>query len=164
MRGTNKLLLAIIAGSVLLVVAALAVMLLRPEPTYQSEATPEGVAHNYLLALKSEDYPRAYGYLSDTIPGYPATLEEFDKAIDRNYWGFRIGADTTISIQSTKVSEQKAVVTVQEIRFYRGGLFDSGEYISTFEITLVQSGNQWKIFEADNYFAWCWSDPGGCNY
>jgi hypothetical protein len=74
MKSTDKFLIGIVVGIVLLVVAAFVITLARPEPTYQVEGTPESVAHNYLLALQKEDYQRAYGYLSPTLKGYPVRL------------------------------------------------------------------------------------------
>ncbi len=164
MKSTDKLLGVIVGGAVLLVGAAMAMMLLRPKATYQNEDTPEGVAHNYLLALKKEDYHRAYGYLSESLSGYPADLDQFEETINRNSWSFRRDVDSTVTIESTEVSGKEAVVTMQEIRFYHRGLFDSSQRISTFEIMLQQNRNQSKIVDADSYFAWCWSSEDGCNY
>jgi len=78
MKNTDKFLVGIVVGVVVLVATAFAVALLRPKPTYQLEDTPKGVAHNYLLALQQEDYKRAYGYLSPTIEGYPTSAEAFE--------------------------------------------------------------------------------------
>lgn len=64
MKNTDKMLIAIVIGIVLLVVIALAITLTRPEPTYQAEDNPEGITHNYLLALQKKDYERAYVLLS----------------------------------------------------------------------------------------------------
>ena len=54
MKTTDKILIGIVAGIILLIIVALVVTLSRPEPTYQPEDTPEGIAHNYLLALQKE--------------------------------------------------------------------------------------------------------------
>src|SRR3990170_2571351 len=164
MKGTDRLFIVIVVGAVLLVGAGLAVMLLRPDATYQSQDTPEGVAHNYLLALEKGDYQRAYGYLSDTLPGYPPDLEAFETSIDRNSWAFRTRDDSSVTVESVEGSGTKAVVTVRETRFYHYGLFESSQRISTFEITLRQRQDQWKIVDAEGYFAWCWSDNEGCDY
>ena len=44
----------------------------RTKPVYGSEDTPEGVVHNYVLAVINQDYQKAYGYLADlkNKPGY----------------------------------------------------------------------------------------------
>jgi hypothetical protein len=70
MKGTDRFLIGIVAGVVILVVAVLAIALLRPnQPSYEPDDTAEGVAHNYLLALQLEDYGRAQGCLSRSLPG-----------------------------------------------------------------------------------------------
>jgi len=51
MKSSDRFLIVIIIGIVLLAGGAFALTLTRPEPTYRSEDTPEGVATNYLLAL-----------------------------------------------------------------------------------------------------------------
>ncbi len=101
MKSTDKVLIAIVAGIVLLIVVALVVTLTRPEPIYQAEDTPEGVAHNYLLALQKEEYERAYGYLSPTLEGYPASADRFVEDVEDNSWSFRLNTDTTLAIKST---------------------------------------------------------------
>jgi hypothetical protein len=163
MSGTDKLLAVIVGGAVLLVGVALALMLLRPEPAYQSDGAPEGVAHNYLLALRKEEYQRAYAYLSDSLPGYPDDLDEFEKSIDRNVWKFPRVGDPSLTVESSEISGTKAVVTIREIGFIRRGLFDSSQSISTFDIKLEQRDTDWKIVDAGRYFAWCWSYTEGCD-
>ena len=55
MKSTDKVLIAIVAGIILLIIVAFVVALAKPEPTYQAEDTPEGVAYNYLLALQRKN-------------------------------------------------------------------------------------------------------------
>ena len=43
-----------------------------------SEDTPEGVVHNYVLAVLNKDYEKAYGYLADL--DHKPTYEEFRDA------------------------------------------------------------------------------------
>jgi len=69
MKSADRFLLAIIAGIVALVVAALALALMRTPQGYLPDTTPGGVAHNYLLALKQRDSARAYGYLLPDLAG-----------------------------------------------------------------------------------------------
>jgi hypothetical protein len=165
MKKTDKLLIGIVAGIVLLVLVAFGVALTRPQPTYQPDGTPEGVAFNYLFALQQADYERAYGYLSPTIKGYPRTLEEFKDQVRDYSWNFR-GSDnssTTLEIDSVEVNGQHADVGIRETQFYEDGLFNSGQYSYVFYITLRQAENgPWKIIESDNYWVYCWSDPEGC--
>jgi hypothetical protein len=153
MKSSDKLLIGIVAGIVLLVVAALAITLSRPEPTYQSEDTPEGVAHNYLLAIQKQDHERAHGYLSPTLPGYPSSPEEFTEDTRRGY-SFRIDENTSLGVESAKVTGHHAEVEVRESRFYRGDLFSSSQRSYAFKMEL--EGDEWKIVNSDRYFAWRW--------
>ncbi|HID63863.1 MAG TPA: hypothetical protein EYP49_14175 [Anaerolineae bacterium] len=161
MKSTDKFLIGIVVGIVLLVVAAFVVTLARPEPTYRTENTPEGVAYNYLLALQKEDYQRAYGYLSSTIEGYPVSVERFTEDVKDSSWLFRLDTDTTLAVESSRVTANRAVVEVRESRFYSSGLFDSSQSTTVFEIKLQLEDGEWKIVDADYYFAWRWRHKRG---
>jgi hypothetical protein len=136
MKSTDRFLIGIVVGIILLVVAAFVVTLTRPEPTYQAE----DVAHNYLLALQEEDHQRAYGYLSPTLEGYPVSVERFAENVEDSRWRFRLDADTTLAVESVRVTGNRAVVDVRESRFH----------------------GEWKIVDSDYYFARCWKDSKGC--
>lgn len=161
MKQIDRFLLAIIAGIVLLVIAALALALTRAPQGYQNETTPAGVAHNYVLALKQRDDARAYGYLSPELAGYPASRDAFSADIDRYNWNFN-RESATISAGDERITGDRALVTVTETRFYEGGLFSSGQYTSSFSVTLRREGAAWKIVSADSYWASCWADGRPC--
>jgi hypothetical protein len=161
MKSTDKFLIGIVVGIVLLVVAAFVITLTRPEPTYQVEDTPEGVAHNYLLALQKEDHQRAYSYLSPTLKGYPVSAERFTEDVEDSSWLFRLGEDTTLAVESARVTAHRAVVKVRESRFHGSRLFDSGQSTTMFEIKLQLEDGEWKIVDADYYFAWSWRHSEG---
>ena len=164
MKRTDKLLIGIVAGILLLVLVAFGVALTRPQPTYQAEDKPEGVAFNYLFALQQQDYERAYGYLSPTIKRYPGTVDKFREQIHDYSWNFRGLEDTstTLEVDSVEVTGQQAYVGIRETQFYEGDLFSSGQSSNVFEMTLRQDENgQWKIVESDNYWVHCWSDSQG---
>lgn len=165
MKGPDKFLIGIVAAVALLVVVTFTVAFLRPEPTYQSDDTPEGVAHNYLLALQQEDYERAYGYLSPTIEGYPATPEAFAADIRRDSWGFDLNETSiTLVVESANITGDSARASVRRTRFYQGRLFQSSQRSTKFDITLGrdESDGTWKIVEADSYWNRCWHDQERC--
>jgi hypothetical protein len=164
MKSSNKFLIGIVIGAVLLISASIIIVLLKPEPTYQPEDTPGGVAHNYLLALQNEDYDRAYTYLSSTLPGYPATVSQFTESIEDYSWYFQLGTDTTLAVDTEEITGSKAVILVRETRFQNRGLFENSTRISTFEMDLKKVGDQWKIVDSDRYFVWCWGNESGCRY
>jgi len=163
MKTTDKYLIGIVVGIVLLIVVAFAVTLTRPEPTYQADDTPEGVAHNYLLALQKVDYERAYGYLSPKIEGYPPSAGEMAANILKNSSRFRLNQGVTISVESGQVTGSTAIVTVRENRFSGGNLFDSGQSTRNFTMDLHLVDGEWKIEYSYSYFALCWSREKGCD-
>jgi hypothetical protein len=163
MKKTDKLLIGIVAGILLLVLVAFGVALTRPKPTYQAEDKPEGVAFNYLFALQQGDYERAYGYLSATIRGYPRTVEKFRDQIRDYSWNFRgLENTTTLEVDSVDVSDKRADVKIRETQFYEGDLFSSSEHSRIFDMTLRQdTSGKWKIVESDSYWVHCWSNSQG---
>jgi hypothetical protein len=164
LKGTDKFLIGIVVGIVLLVGAVLAVALLRSnQPSYQSDDTPEGVAYNYLLALQLEDYERAYGYLSPTLQGYPGDVDAFERDMEDNRWSFGYyDGDVSLAIESVDVSGDRARIVVRRTQFYGGGLFNSGQYGRTFNMTLRREADAWKITGSDLYWAGCWESSQGC--
>jgi hypothetical protein len=162
MKSTDKFLIGIVIGIVLLVIIAFVVTLTRPEPAYQAEDTPEGVAHNYLLALQKNEYGRAYSYLSRRLESYPASEGIFAETVDKYSWQFRRDADTTLTVESTRVTGDRATVQVRESRFRGSNLFDSSQSTTTFEMRLQLERGDWKIVDSEYYFAPCWTDDDGC--
>lgn len=162
MKSTNKILIGIVVGVVLLVIVAFVVTLNKPPQSYQDESTPDGVAHNYLLALQQEDYERAYRYLSPTLAGYPSNLEEFSSDVKQNSWNFRFHRDTSLSITATNVNGQNATVTVRETEYRDLNLFGGGRSVKTFEMTLLPSNGTWQIVSSEYYWWRCWEKDDGC--
>lgn len=157
---TDKFLLGIVVGIVLLVAATLVVVFTRPTATYQPENMPEGVVHNYILAIQEEDYPRAYEYLSPNLVGYPDSSLTFKHEIENYTWsGYEM---ESLSIESSVIHGDKADVTISALAFYRGDLFSSGQSTYSLHYELEQVNGEWKIISGDNYFAWCWTQTGGC--
>jgi hypothetical protein len=163
MKSTDKVLIGIVGGIILLVGITLVIILTKPEPTYQPDDTPEGAAYNYLLALQKEDYEKAYSYLSPTIFGYPTSVNEFTEDVLNNSWMFRLNRETTISIKSTSINGAIATVTVLESSFSGGDLFSSGQSTSNFNMKLILRDDKWRILDSRYYFSNCWSQSDGCN-
>lgn len=162
MQRTDKLLFGIVIGIVALVIAAFAVLLLRPRLEYVADDTPEHIVHNYLLALQREDYDRAYGYLQPDIAGYPRSVDRFRADINQNQWQFNIDQDrSTFEIAPAAINATFATVRVTQRVFYGEGLFGSS-YDSDFSVSLRQAGPAWKITESDQFWYPCWSDRGSC--
>jgi len=164
MKSTDRLLIGIVAGVVVLVAAGFAVALLRPEPAYKPDDTPEGVTHNYLLALRLGDLDRAYGYLSPTLPGYPPLASSFERDVRNNDYIFGQDETSALEVVSSQISGLHATVSVRKTTFNQGGLFESSEYSRTFEVELKRdaSSNAWKLIEADAFWLLCWTNRRGC--
>lgn len=164
MKSTDKFLIGIVAGIIILIVVALVVALGKPEDTYHNTNTPESVVHDYLLALQKEDYPKAYGYLSSTIKGYPRTTGKFVADIENSGWNFYSINENTFSIdlEEVKITGNSASVVVHSSQFRGGGIFESGQSYRTFEVKLIMVKNEWKITYSDYGFAYCWANQGGC--
>jgi hypothetical protein len=163
MRGTDKFLLGIVVGVIVLVGVAFALVLLRPEPVYQEADSPEAAAHNYLLALQKLDYARAYDYLSPRLIGYPASLDEFVGDIQAHPWKLRrLDDPAALSVESVQRTGDRAVVFMRETRFRQRGLFDSAQYTNTFEMMLQRDGGGWRLVSSELHWLPCWEDRGGC--
>jgi hypothetical protein len=163
MKGTDKFLAAIVAGIVLLVVVVFLVVLLRPEPEYRAEDTPEGVVHNYLLALQKGDYERALGNLPSSVLHEPNDVDEFIEDMGDCSWRFRdLDRDTSLIVLSAKVRGDRAEVQIKQTVFYSGDLFNSDLSESEFEMTLKQQNGGWKLVDGERYWCSCWNDIGGC--
>lgn len=62
----DKFLTGILIGIGVLILLALGLFFTRQGKTeYVADSTPEGVVHNYILAILDKDYEKAYGYLAD---------------------------------------------------------------------------------------------------
>ena len=168
MKSPDKFLVGIVVGVAVLLAVVFGVILSRPADEYQAEDTPEGVAHNYLLALQKEDYERAYGYLYAGLENYPASVTAFERDLEKDRWRFRSESSVSLSIQSFSYrGKTNAVVKVRETQFYSGSLFSSSQNSTDFEIHLVldvDNGSIWKISDADFYFYTCWTSDNPCNY
>lgn len=163
MKTTDKFLIGIVSAVILLVGAAFAVALMRPKPAYREEDTPEGVAHNYLLAIQQKDYERAYGYLSPGLANYPDSDEEFENDVQHDRYRFNnLDSDVTLEVESSEVTGERSTVIVRRTNFYQGGLFSSNSYTARFEMRLRRENGAWRIVDSDEYWVYCWSDPKSC--
>jgi hypothetical protein len=160
---SNKLLIGIAFGILLLVIAAFIIVLNRPEPEYLSENSPDDVAHNYLLAIQEGNYERAFRYLSPDLE-YPAGFEAFVDGIENSPWEFQINEDVALVIESTAMTtNQRATVTVRQTTFTNAGLFSGDPNSQTFALRLENQNGQWKLIDGDMYWSYCWGDEDLCN-
>ncbi|MFZ6028133.1 MAG: hypothetical protein ACOYYS_10490 [Chloroflexota bacterium] len=164
-KSSDKFLLIIVIGILLLVGVTFAAVLLVPQPDYRAEDAPESVLYNYLLAFEREDYERAYGYLSPKLKNYPADLEEFLKDIHSYKWAFDINAErpSSFRIVSSKTTGNIAFVEVEFSQYRGDGLFESRTDITTGNFRLARAEGVWKVTRGE-YLFWyeCWNDKYYC--
>ncbi len=144
----DRFLTGILIGIAVLIVLALAFFFTRQNnQTYVSEDTPDGVVHNYVLALLNKDYPKAYGYLAD-LDNKP-TLNEFRQ-------DFAVGklspSNAGIKIGKTEITGDDATVDVSMI-YSPSDPFSTG-YNDVGSAQLVRQNSAWKISSMPTYNLW----------
>lgn len=161
LQSVDRFLLGIVGGAVVLAIIAVVIVFTRAAPEYRAGNGPEDVAFNYILAVQRGDYDRAYGYLSQTLPGYPRSVQEMREQLRR----FGVSdSDTSYAIINTEINGNRATVTVQETNVYRGGLFGSSQSSNNFTMELEQTAAGWQLTSSSGWriWMWCWEQKEGC--
>jgi hypothetical protein len=144
----DRFLTGILVGIAVLVVIALVVFFLRQNSqSYISETAPEGVVHNYVLAVLNADYEKAYGYLAD-LEKKP-TYEQFRDA-------FITGAvnpnNAAVDIGNSEIIEDTASVEVALI-YNPSDPFSTG-YRDVQRTILINQNGAWKLSSMPDYYFW----------
>lgn len=160
-NSSDRFLLAIVAGTILLVIVAFIVVSRRPEPEFQTEDSPEGVVHDYLLALQLGDYQRAYSLLSPEIV-YPADIDEFYDSLRANPWEFTVSDNYAQVVETSEpISDNSVAVVVREI-YNTNSLFAGDDYFDTFRMRVENDGDGWKVVSGERYWSSCWGEENKC--
>jgi hypothetical protein len=144
----DRFLTGILVGIAVLVIVALVVFFIRKDTqSYIAEAAPEGVVHNYVLAVLNDDYEKAYGYLAelDNKPSY----EQFRNAFTQ---GLVNPNNSSVDIGTSDISGDTASVEVAMI-YNPSDPFSTG-YRDVQHALLVQQGSTWKISSMPYYYFW----------
>ena len=170
MKSSDKVLIGIVVGVVLIVAVALVVTLTRPGPAYQADGTPEATVFNYIFALQREDYARAYSYLSPTVDGYPSSATAFHRELedwDNAYsWDeVRFDLQSSYSVYSEAITGKTATVNVRSYTTYGSSALDrySSSSIDTFSLAL--ENGRWMV--VDIKVCWgscCGASQYSCGY
>lgn len=144
----DRFLTGILIGIGLLVVAALAVFFARRDlQTYTAEDTPEGVVHNYVVAVLDKDYERAYSYLAD-LDHKPA-YEDFRRAFLN---GEIRPNDSAVDIGGSQITNDTATVDL-ELVYNSSDPFSTG-YRNPSTAELVMQNGAWKLTLMPQYNFW----------
>jgi hypothetical protein len=147
----DRFLVGILIGIGLLVMAALAVFFTRSDtPTYISEDTPEGVTHNYVVAILNKDYEKAYTYLAE-LDNKP-TYEQFRDAFIK---GMVNPDNAAVDIGGSEITGDTASVEVA-IVYNSTDPFSTG-YRDVQRAVLVMQGGNWKLSSMPTYYFWDYS-------
>lgn len=147
----DRFLTGILVGIAILVVVALAVFFIRKDTqSYISEDVPEGVVHNYVLAVLNGDYQRAYGYLAD-LENKP-TYEQFRDAFIK---GMVNPNNSAVDVGQSEVNNDTASVEVSMI-YNPSDPFSTG-YRDVQRAILVKQGGAWKLSSMPSYYYWDYS-------
>jgi hypothetical protein len=147
----DRFLVGILIGIVVLIVAALFVFFSRQnEQDYVSESTPEGVVHDYVLAVLNKDYQKAYGYLADleNKPSY----ENFRRSFAT---GSLNPGNVGVKISKVDVTGEDATVDVSTV-YTPSDPFSTG-YNNPGVAQLVKQNGAWKISSMPAYNLWDYS-------
>lgn len=143
----DRFLTGILVGIAVLVVVALAVFFLRNNTqSYVSEDTPEGVVHNYVLAVLNKDYEKAYGYLADL--DHKPSHEQFRNSFIQ---GMVNPNNSAVDIGKSEINGDTASVEVALI-YNPSDPFSTG-YRDVQHALLVKQG-AWKISSMPCYYFW----------
>ena len=147
----DRFLTGILVGIAVLVVLALAVFFIRKDSqAYVSEDAPEGVVHNYVLAVLNGDYQKAYSYLAD-LEDKP-TYQEFRDAFIK---GMVNPNNSAVDIGESEVNNDTASVEVAMI-YNPSDPFSTG-YRDTQRAILVKQAGAWKLSSMPGYYFWDYS-------
>ncbi len=136
----DRFLTGILIGIAVLVVAALAVFFTRSDTqTYTSEDTPEGVAHNYVVAVLEKDYEKAYGYLADLE--HKPTYEQFRDSFLK---GMINSSGYAVDIGQSEVIGDSATVEIALI-YNSSDPFSTGYRDASQRGILVKQNDLWKL-------------------
>lgn len=148
----DKFLTGILIGIGALIVLALVLFFVRRDgqSKYVADSTPEGVAHNYVLAVLNKDYQKAYGYLAD-LENKP-TYEQFRQSF---FNGSVNPTDAGVEVGAAEINGDEAIVTLSV--YYSVNDPFSSRYANEDRALLVQQNGVWKLSAMPfNFWGYDW--------
>jgi hypothetical protein len=148
----DKFLTGILIGIGALVVLALILFFARQDGrrAYVADTTPDGIAHNYVLAVLNKDYQKAYGYLADL--DHKPTYEEFRQSF---FNGAVNPADVGVNVGTVEINGDEAVVNLS--LYYNNSDPFSSRYSNPDRALLVKQNGAWKLNSMPyNFWSYSW--------
>lgn len=148
----DKFLTGILIGIGALVLLALGLFFMRQadKREYISDATPDGVVHNYVLAVLDKDYQKAYGYLAELE--HKPTYEQFRQSF---FNGNVNPADVGVDIGVVEINNDEAVVTLAV--YYSNSDPFSSRYANEERALLIKQDGAWKLNSMPyNFWSYDW--------
>jgi len=147
----DKFLTGILIGIGALILLALGLFFLRQDKRdYVAETSPDGVVHNYVLAVLNKDYQKAYSYLAD-LDNKP-TYEEFRQSFFNG--GVNPG-DVGMEVGSVEINGAEAVVSLSV--YYSNSDPFSSRYANEDRALLVDQNGEWKLNSMPyNFWSYNW--------
>ena len=144
----DRFLTGILIGIGVLVIVALGLFFTRQDKRdYIADDTPEGVTHNYVLAVVNKDYEKAYGYLAD-LENKPA-YEQFRQAF---FNGAVNPGNVGVDVGGAEINGGEAIVELTLV--YSPSDPFSGGFENTDRALLVNQGGKWKLSAMPTYTFW----------
>jgi hypothetical protein len=151
----DRFLTGILIGIGALIIIAVALFFVRKDAqmAYVDDATPEGVTHNYAVAVYKKDYEKAYAYLADKTD--KPTLDAFRRSFTQ---GMIRPADAGLDIGSAEIHGDDATVTLS-VLYNPSDPFSSGYNSNEFAL-LTKQADGWKLYQMPyNYWDYSWYQP-----
>jgi hypothetical protein len=148
----DKFLTGILIGIGALVLLALGLFFMRQDGKreYVAESSPDGVVHNYVLAVLNKDYQKAYGYLADIE--HKPTYEEFRQSF---FNGMVSPSNVGIDVGAVEINGDEAVVTLTV--YYSNSDPFSSRSSNEERALLVKQNGMWKLNSMPyNYWSYDW--------
>ena len=147
----DKFLTGILIGIGALILLALGLFFLRQDKRdYVANTNPDGVVHNYVLAILNKDYQKAYGYLADLE--HKPTYEEFRQSF---FNGMVNPSDVGVDVGSVEINKDEAVVSLSV--YYSNNDPFSSRYASEDRALLTQQNGAWKLNSMpSNFWSYNW--------
>lgn len=142
----DRFLTGILVGVGVLIVLAVGMFFVRQgKQVYMEEDTPEGVVHNYIIALQQKDYDRAYGYLADRE--YKPSKADFVSFYTSGYiYNENNGVHILETVMLGETNGEETALVELSISQGGGGLFGS-RYSTNVSAELALENGKWKTFQ-----------------